>query len=254
MYPTGNAGKQQPFTQPMHTHPGRKFERKQHGYWERKHGLIERLLCAKCEQRFCALEDYAKKFFYGKSNPIRLQLPPPSGDFSFYPTDYKKLKLFQLSLLWRASEAKGEFFSEVKISDQHREKLRTMLLAGEPGHDFQYPCSMGRLVVNDSSVNELFVEYRIAIETGFFAPIVHDHESWTSFMFTMGGLTWHFCICDHGVPEILHNSYLKEDGRLCLSTQDGSAFIYNFAQKAINSGNVTKADVDEEIRAKRGFR
>lgn len=251
LYPTGKTGAKQPFTQPLHTDPGRRFVRKQHGFWESKQGLVEPLLCGNCEQRFCALENYAKKFFYGKSHPIRLQLPPPSEQFSFVATDYKKMKLFQLSLLWRASEARGEFFNAVTLTDRHRETLRTMLLVDDPGRDFQYPCTMGRMIV-DSVTETLLHAHNIGIETGFFAPVSHDHGGWKSYTFMMGGLTWSFCVCDQGVPQILLHSYLAEDGRLCLTTQDGSAFLYQFACKAVASGNLTKQDVDEDAKARRG--
>src|SRR5271163_772842 len=75
MYPTGKQGRPQPFTQPIHTVPGKRFERRQHGYWEKRHGMIESMLCGVCEQKFSVLEDYVKKYFYGASKPIRFQIP-----------------------------------------------------------------------------------------------------------------------------------------------------------------------------------
>ena len=108
MYPTGKNGVPQPFTQPIHTHTGNRFARKQHGYWEQHHGMVEPLLCYDPEQKFSAFEDYAKRFFYGSSDPIRLSVPLlPEPVFT---ADYKKMKLFQLSILWCAAEATGEFF------------------------------------------------------------------------------------------------------------------------------------------------
>src|SRR5437870_1669931 len=119
MYPTGKSGGPQPFTQLTHTLPGKRYQRKEHGIWEGRLGLVEYLLCGECELKLSTLEDYAKRFFYGRSNPIRLQLPLNEDSFV---ADYKRMKLFQLSLLWRASEAKGEFFAAVTLSDQHRER------------------------------------------------------------------------------------------------------------------------------------
>jgi hypothetical protein len=67
--------------------------------------MVEPLLCYDCEQKISAFEDYAKRFFYGSSDPIRLSLPLlPDPVFT---ADYRKMKLFQLSILWRAAaEAK----------------------------------------------------------------------------------------------------------------------------------------------------
>ncbi len=97
LYPTGKSGKPQPFTQPIHTHSGKRFQRKQHGYREIRHGMVEYLLCGDCEMKFSALEDYAKRYFYG--------------------------------------------------NDQHKERLRLMLLTGEPGREDEYFCAITRLVV-----------------------------------------------------------------------------------------------------------
>jgi hypothetical protein len=75
LYPSGKSGRPQPFTQIVPTDPRKKFQRKQYGYWDVRPGLIEYLLCHDCEQKLSALEDYAKRFFYAGSNPLRLQLP-----------------------------------------------------------------------------------------------------------------------------------------------------------------------------------
>ncbi len=246
-YPTGESGNPQPFTQPIHTHPGKKFQRKQHGYWETRHGMVEYLLCDECEQKFGALEDHAKRFFYGTSNPIRLQLALLEDPL--FVADYKKMKLFQLSILWRASEAKGEFFAAVSLSGQHRERLRQMLLNENPGREDEYFSGMTRLVVSPP-VEQLQRIHGISIETGFFAPVSHKHETWDSHMFAMGGLSWCFYISEQGVPEIMRNTYIKENGRFWLMPMKADGFLIDFARKAVAAGNVTRADAEESIKAK----
>lgn len=247
-YPTGDSRKLQPFGLPISTMPGKKFKRMQQGYWEKQLGMIEHLLCHDCEQKFSSLENYAKRFFYGNSTPIRLQLPL-LGD-PFFVADYKKMKLFQLSILWRANEAKGSFFANVHLDDHHRERLRLMLLNDNPGAEDEYFCGMSRLVV-PPSVQKLFNDSDSAIETGRFAPVCHRHEGWDSYMFVMGGLTWLFCVSDTGIPEIMRNRYIKETGEFHLGNHDGFEFLHNFSRKAIEAGNVTKADAEESIKAKK---
>ena len=247
MYPTGRSGTPQPFTQPIHTHAGKRFQRKQLGYWEKQHGMVEYLLCDECEQKFSALENYAKTLLYGTSNPIRLQLPLLKD--SLFLADYKRLKLFQLSILWRASEAKGEFFSAVSLSEQHRERLREMLLQGNPGREDDYFCGLTRLVVSPA-VEKLQRTHGIAIETGFFAPVRHDHGTWDSYLFVMGGLVWIFCVSSGGVPEVMRNTYIKENGRFWLMPMNADGFLIEFAQKAVLAGNVTRSDAEESIRAR----
>src|SRR5205814_2504731 len=128
---------------------------------------------------------------------------------------YKKMKLFQLSILWRAAEAKGEFFSAITLSTEHRERLRRMLVTENPGADHEYFCTMARFVASPA-IQELQNRHGISIETGLFAPVAHQFETWQSCTFVMGGIVWAFCITESGVPIILRNSYIKENARFWL--------------------------------------
>lgn len=246
LFPTGGSGKPQPFTQITHTHPGKRFASKQHGYWEKRLGMIERLLCHDCEQKFSGWEDYAKRFFYGGSKPLRIQLPPSQEVFI---ADYSKMKLFQLSLLWRASQAKGELYASVKLSDQDNERLRQMLLNGDPGESHEYCCGMSRLVVS-SKIQESLDSHGIAIETGSFAPVSHHHGMWDTHMFIMGGLGWMFCVCASGIPKIMLHTYIKENGSFFLSRFPADSFLLNYFQKVVQAGNVTKEDAEESMRTR----
>ena len=188
-----------------------------------------------------------KDFFYGSSDPIRLSLPLlPDPVFT---ADYKKMKLFQLSILWRAAEATGEFFSAVILPTHHRERLRQMLLTENPGADHEYFCTMARLVASPAA-QELQKRYGISIETGLFAPVAKQFETWQSFTFVMGGIVWGFCVSDSGFPDILRNSYIKENGRFWLMPMNADPFLINFSQKAVAAGNLTWTDVQQEILAK----
>ena len=247
MYPTGKSGVPQPFTQPIHTNTGKRFDRKQHGYWEHRHGMIERLLCHECEQKIGAFEDYAKRLLYGSSDPIRLQLPLLKDPL--FTADYKKMKLFQLSILWRAIEAKGEFFSAVVLGDAHREQLRQMLVGDDPRAAEEYFCAMTRLVASPT-VQQLQKAYGISDETGMFAPVAHKHDGWQSFTFVMGGIVWMFCVSEIGVPEILRHTFIKENGQFWLMPMSADDFLITFSQKAVAARNVTQADAEESIRTR----
>ena len=247
MFPTGRQGLSQPFTHPIHTNGGRRFARKQHGVWERRVGLIQYLLCQDCEQKIARFEDYAKRFLYGNSEPIRLALPLLTDPL--FSADYKRMKLFQLSIPWRAAEAKGEFFVATTLSPEHRERLRQMLLNEDPGAEYEFLCTMLRLVPSPA-VEALQRRHGISIETGFFAPVAQDLGAWQSYTFVMGGIVWGFCICDSGVPDIYRNSYIKENGQFWLMPLSADNFLVNFSKKAVAAGNVTWNDVLEERKAK----
>jgi hypothetical protein len=66
---------------------------------------------------------------------LSAKLPPPKDRRELLYVnkvdDYATLKLFLMSLLWRVSVAKGEFFRCVKLG-RHEEQLRQMLHAQNP--------------------------------------------------------------------------------------------------------------------------
>jgi hypothetical protein len=101
-------------------------------------GVREKLLCYDCEQYFSQLEDYARKVFYGG---VEIGMRNDKNKILFEDIDYTKFKLFQLSLLWRASVSTVRLFSEVSIG-AHEEKLRKMLINKNPGEYYEYGCSI----------------------------------------------------------------------------------------------------------------
>lgn len=247
-YPTGKSRRLQPFTVLTHTEPGKKFDKKQHGYWEKKLGLVENLLCGDCEQQLCGYESYFKTFFYGNSNPIRFSIPLKSDPF--FQADYKKIKLFLLSVLWRASAASGSFFEEVSLSSRDMEYIRQLLRFENPGKDSQYFCSMSRLVPS-KKLQERLLAHSISVETPSFAPTFHLFSKFSTYTFVLGGLVLTFCICRKGVPEIFKNTYIKQCGRFFLSEIEADGFIQDFAAKVLASGNVTYKDVLDDKDARK---
>ncbi len=247
MFPTGNQGNPLPFSQPISTTPGVRFARKQHGFYERRHGFIERLLCQACEQQFSKLEDYAKRFFYGSTSPIRIQLQ--SSPKNIYHADYNKLKLFQMSLLWRAVEARGEFFTKVSLKDSQREMLRIMLFEGNPGAAHDFGCSMSRFIV-PNEVLGLDGLPDWSMESFIGQPASRKHEGYSSHQLVMGALGWFFFTPDEKYPEEFLGSLLQVDGSFALYSDDGLAFLRQFSRRVIAAGNITARDVVNEKLAR----
>ena len=63
--------------------------------------------------------------------------------------DYRKLRLFLLSVLWRSGVAKGNIGENV-ILGPHGGVIRAMLLNGDPGEPTLYPCMMMRITKGKS--------------------------------------------------------------------------------------------------------
>lgn len=94
-------------------------------------GWYEKLLCRSCEEHIGKYEDYAAKFFdeHESSEPVSIK------DIERYRVDaydYKLLKLFFMSVLWKAGIATDDVFKDVALGP-YEEKLRQMLLKNETG-------------------------------------------------------------------------------------------------------------------------
>ena len=57
--------------------------------------------------------------------------------------DYHLLKLFAISLLWRASTTKLVFFNGVNVGERHEQKLREHILNNDPGTLDDYTVVLG---------------------------------------------------------------------------------------------------------------
>jgi hypothetical protein len=127
---TGSHGVEQPASILISTVPGIASGQKQHGIFERELGIVELLLCEKCEQQFGRYENWFRLNFYTGSREKMSKKPITARTRT---VEYQTLKLFILSLLWRASVASGAFFRRVSLGAKHEQKLASALLIESAG-------------------------------------------------------------------------------------------------------------------------
>jgi hypothetical protein len=103
------------------------------------------ILCTDCDNWLNEqFESYAANlifngFPYPPSREPQDFRTPEGVEFTrFYHIDYKKYKLFLLSILWRASVSSRPFFSSVDLGP-HEEVIRTMIREQNAGEIFEYP-------------------------------------------------------------------------------------------------------------------
>src|SRR5438128_878337 len=89
----------------------------------RQDGFKEHLLCEDCEGQFSRYEDYSRRILFGRKSPV---LQRPAGHYIWDGLNYAKLKLFQMSLLWRMGISSHPYYAHVKLG-KHEEILRQML-------------------------------------------------------------------------------------------------------------------------------
>ncbi len=104
-------------------------------------GIREPLLCDECETQLSGYESYSARVLRSIPNVDHSQ----AGTTLEVPdVDYHRFKLFQMSLLWRASVTTESMFSRVDLGP-YEEELRQLLTAGDPGSKDDFGCLMGTI-------------------------------------------------------------------------------------------------------------
>lgn len=102
------------------------------------------LVCRECEDLFNAGDDYAKRLLIDeRAKGLRIQ----NGDtpyFEYNHVDYNNLKLFFISLLWRAHATSLQSFDKVKLGPKFEAVARDMIKTGNPGNPDDFALVMLR--------------------------------------------------------------------------------------------------------------
>ena len=173
---------------------GQKFQYKQKG-------IRERLLCEDCEGQLSVYENHVRKVFYGgtgiyitNGNPLKIE-----------GINYKKFKLFQLSLLYRAAVSNLDFFRNVALGP-HIEKIRNMLLGENPGSKLEYPCFMFMFLMEKNKVLDDFI----------YPPQMIRIDGQRAYRFILGGCFWVYFVSSHTNRLSYTEFILDENGKVLI--------------------------------------
>ncbi len=206
--------------------PQQPFQVFQRGSWEKENGIKEHLLCDNCERKFSTWETYVVETLYGRvkkktKRDLGKSILPQINylghqalkecnflDLRKIEVDYKKFKLFQLSLLWRAGISNGIFGIAVKLGKYHEEALRQLLLNDTPGEWWRYHCTLADI----RTPGNLF--------DGAFATFVRRRSNGiTLYELLAGGYRWVFEVASHFNSDSF--CCLSENGILTIIIADG---------------------------------
>ena len=91
------------------------------------------IVTTKGEALFSPWDDYATELLiHGRPNFKKILVDGRVAGFTLPEYDYAKLKLFGLSVLWRAAVSSHYFYRRVRIGP-HEKNIKQMLLNGDPG-------------------------------------------------------------------------------------------------------------------------
>ena len=162
-------------------------------------GFTESLLCEKCEGQFSEYETYVKLLLFGGKLPVKREMNFKES-FIMSNIDYRKFKLFLLSILWRASITTHWFFKFVTLG-KDEEIIRQMLLSKESGLSGKYGCAMSSIEFGGELLDSIKIPDEIEID----GEVVYR--------FIMGGFMWLFVVSDNSNSTTLKKYFLQEDGR-----------------------------------------
>lgn len=238
---TGKSGQAQPFSILLSNRPEIEGGAKQRGYWEKLLGMKEYLLCGKCDGKIGKYETYVRVLLYGNSPPPLKKTPlgQTIADFTQQPdfegllgaqkgqADYAKLKLFQLSLLWRAGVAKGEFFSNVSLGEYHEAKLKNLLQNEDPGLETDYACVMMDLRHKGKGCEDW-------IETPKRSKDGHQ----VGYRFIVGGYIYLFTVSKQKPRPSTQSCSLKSTGEIITVVADATKILRSHATSLHRLGRI----------------
>ena len=175
----------------------------------RPKGIYERLLCHECEQRFSKWEGYARDVFYDLS----LKVVEDNRAFVFSGLQYTPFKLFQMSLIWRASITSRPEVHRIDLG-HHTERLRKMLLEDHPGEVYEY----GSILMLPALSQELMQQFVYPPES---LPTKIDGHS--AYRAVFGGLFWLYIVSNHSARLPHKEVFLSKDGNLPVFKVGGPA-------------------------------
>jgi hypothetical protein len=168
-------------------------------------GLTEQLLCSHCEQSLGRHEKYAAEVMSGR---LRHQYRRQGNRITIENIDYRRFKLFQLSILWRGSVSSLEFFRLVSLGPLE-ERLRKMLLRNEPGQPHEFGCAVIFATERGGEISDTFFNPE---------PLRWCGRRMVKFFFA--GSAWLFHCDQRLAPAYLQKLFLQPNGSLTGLTGD----------------------------------
>lgn len=185
------------------------------------------ILCEECDNKIIGnLEDYFSRVIYGgkiKDNIRNRIIRQQDGlEYSLIAgVDYKKVKLFLLSIIWRASVSSRPFFKHVSLGPYENE-IRKAIFENKNVSAGFCPCSIFSFKKN------------FLLEKSFFDPIKSRKGFNTVYQFFIGGVQYNFLITKKSSDSLILELALKEIGELKIvnfSEEMGNNLLKRYFQK-----------------------
>lgn len=171
-------------------------------------GKREFLLCGDCETKLSVYEKIADENLYGKNKNGKAILVNQSMTndgrmflYEFKNFDYKSMKLFLDSILWRLITS--ETIHTPEYEDEIKEQLRISIINEEPLESDHFPCIIQSIMTAPGKVLDGFI----------LSPTEKNSENSRILSILIDGLEYNYYIDKH-LPDGKIIPYLQKSGEL----------------------------------------
>jgi len=175
----------------------------------------EGIICKDCDDNIINKrgENYASKVLYGGAGLTEEETPKfekrknindEMTTIHISNLDYKKFKLFLLSVLWKSSITQRSEFKEVSLG-KHEEIIRNLILNDDPGEIEDYPCFIVNIRNDVKIANELIG-----------VPLKKKYDGCTFYLFLIAGLLYTYYVSKHNVPDFVINCTINKRNELLI--------------------------------------
>ncbi len=165
----------------------------------------ENLLCSDCETLLSEWERYSIGVIYTPEVVgVKKEIGSKLGE-RWFGVDYKKFRLFQLSILFRSAVAKGSAYANVRLSEKELTQLRDSLVKSDPIEPHKYGCIVSVLLnpVDNKKLNKTVGSPSFDIRNGR-----------KQFIFVFGGYIWEYRLPNLTYKDIKKGFFLNKNGFL----------------------------------------
>jgi hypothetical protein len=158
------------------------------------------ILCSECDQKMAPWDDYAQELFLHQFSDAQvLQLNQQQVGWRIESFDYRRLKLFFVSVLWRASVSQHEFYKRISVGP-FEGRLRTMILDRDPGGSQDFAVILARF--GDSDIAAML------------DPHPEKFESVSFIRFYLTGILAYIKVDQRPTPSVFADCRVQESGPL----------------------------------------
>jgi hypothetical protein len=160
------------------------------------------ILCEECGQKMAPWDNYAQEVLlhrFSEARKILLQGRTVARRIENF--DYRRLKLFFISLLWRSSVSKRDEYNRISLGP-FEDRLKDMILAGEPGGSQDFAVILARF--EDPEL------------TAMLDPHPEKFDSVSFCRFCMTGFLAYIKVDQRPAPTFLADFFLRENAPLII--------------------------------------